>query len=214
MTYVAWAVLYEGGSDAAYYDVLIPRVMEELALAGNRLPTIPTTPAIRLKRANINEVAAEACAAKDAFHILFIHADTGGRGLEAGIARRSDAFVDAAFTLCGIEPELCVVIAPRHETEAWILADSSAVTSSLGYTGSAGSLGLPASAGEAERLVDPKAVLANAVQIIRGRRKSFEVSQIFPAIAQRQRLAELRRTASFRQFEGQLRTALTRLHAL
>lgn len=30
MTYVGWAVLYEGSSDQDYFDVLIPKIMEEI----------------------------------------------------------------------------------------------------------------------------------------------------------------------------------------
>jgi hypothetical protein len=128
MTYIAWAVLYEGDSDASYFDVLIPRVLETLALTGPRLPTIPLEPAIRLRRASTDKVAEEACGAKDSFDVVFIHADTGGRAMEQKIHDRGAAYCLAMQIGCGWPGDRCVVIAPRHETEAWVLADPQAVT--------------------------------------------------------------------------------------
>jgi hypothetical protein len=214
MTYVSWAVLYEGDTDAAYFNVLIPRLMEDLAVAGTKLPTIPTTPAIRLKRDGPRKVAEEACAASDAFFLVFIHADTGGRHQAKGLEQRGEAYCNEMRERCGWSSDRCIVIAPRHETEAWVLADADAVTATLGYNGTPNSIGLPATGDQAERLVDPKAVLQQAVAQVRGRRRPIELSQVFPAIAQRQDLGALRRVASFRRFEDSLRTALDDLGCL
>lgn len=214
MTYVAWAVVYEGDTDAAYFDVLIPRLMEDLAIAGTKLPTIPTGPAIRLRRGGPEEVAKEACAASDAFFLVFIHADAGGRDVAKGIGQRSTAYCEEMHKLCGWSTDRCVVITPRHETEAWVLADPAAVTSTLGYTGPPASIGLPATPAAAERLVDPKATLRQAVAKVRGRRRTVDLAQVFPAIAQRQSLAELRKLASFQAFENCVRTALNDLGCL
>ena len=214
MTYVAWAVVYEGDTDAAYFNVLIPRLMEDLAIAGTKLPNIPTVPAIRLKRGGPEEVAKEACATSDAFYIVFIHADTGGRGLASSIGSRSTAYCEEMHKLCGWSTDRCVLISPRHETEAWILADPAAVTGTLGYTGSAASLGLPTTPAEAERLIDPKATLRQAIAQVRGRRRAIDLAQVFPAIAQRQSLAELRKSPSFQAFEDGVRKALNDLHCL
>jgi len=214
MTYVAWAVLYEGETDAAYYNVLIPRLMEALALAGTKLPNIPAGPAIRLKRAGTEDVAREACGAQDAFYLVFIHADTGGRALAQALDQRGTAYCEAMQRRCNWPTDRCIVIAPRHETEAWVLADPEAVKSTLGYTGSPGSIGLPANATEAERVVDPKATLQQAVARVRGRRRAVDLAQVLPAIAQRQELGELRRSASFRAFEERVRVALNDLGCL
>ena len=214
MTYVAWTVLYEGETDAAYYNVLIPRLMEDLVVAGTKLPTIPTAPAIRLKRAGPSEVAEEACAARDSFLLVFIHADTGGRHIARGLAQRATAYCDEMRQRCGWSSDRCIVITPKHETEAWVLADPVAVTATLGYTGTASSIGLPTTAGQAERLVDPKSTLKQAVAQVRGRRRPVELSQVFPAIALRQDLATLRGLASFRRFEDSVRTALDDLGCL
>lgn len=214
MTYVAWAALYEGDTDAAYYNVLIPRLMEDLVISGTKLPTIPISPAIRLKRAGPEEAAKEACANSDSFFLIFIHADTGGRGLSAGVASRSKSYCEEMRRLCGWSTDRCIVITPKHETEAWILADPEAVTSTLGYGGTPASIGLPLNPAQAERLIDPKATLQQAVAQVRGRRRNVDLAQVFPAIAQRQRLVELRKTASFRSFEKGIETALRDLGCL
>src|ERR1022692_1991484 len=212
MTYLSWAVLYEGDSVAAYLDLLVPRLIDEILMArGRGHSTIPAAPALRLRRGAVDEVAREACEARDAFYLVFVHADTGGRNLEASLETRASAYCEAMHALCDWPPVRCITISPRHEVEAWILADSQAVTSALGYNGSPGSSGLPTSAAEAERLPDPKAVLSGAVAHVRGRRRRIDVKQIFPAIAQRQSFATLRQTRSFASFEASLLAALADL---
>jgi hypothetical protein len=212
MTYVSWAALYEGPTDQSYFDLLLPRVMEDLILQrGTRNVTIPAVPAVRISRGSVEQVAAEACRARDAFHLVFIHADTGGRGLSAGLEYRSGAYCQAMHDLCEWPPDRCIRISPSHETEAWVLADPGAVTDALGYRGAAAEIGLPEDATQAERLVDPKAALENVMARVRGRRRSLDVQYIFPAIAQRQRLELLRRSRSFASFEAEVAQALVSL---
>ncbi len=211
MTYVAWAVLYEGDTDAAYFDILIPRLMEELVTSSRKSSTIPLAPAIRFRRSSLENIAEEAYRTKDAFHLIFIHADTGGRALEQGMYHRGEAYCAAIRARCAWPNDRCIIIAPRHETEAWILADPDAVINTLGYTGSPASLGLPQNGAAAERLSDPKAILQSAVTQVRKRRRAFEAAQIYPAIAQRQRFSELRNANSFRNFENYVRIALQTL---
>jgi hypothetical protein len=212
MTYVSWAAFYEGTTDEAYFELLIPRVMEDFIMRlGTRHSTIPPAPSVRLQRRGVKKVAEEACKAREAFQLVFIHADTGGRAIEADLEERSVRYCEAMHALCNWPSVRCITISPRHETEAWILADPDAVTAALGYRGSPASIGLPNDASEAERLGDPKAVLAAAVGKVRGRRRSFDAKQIFPAIAQRQSLSNLRKATSFAAFEGSLMAGLADL---
>ncbi len=212
MTYVSWAALYEGSTDQLYFDVLIPRIMDEMILAkGVRNSTIPAAPSLLLKRGSADSIARELCASQRSFHIVFIHADTGGRALEQGIGDRGGVVPELARELCGWPSERCIVIAPRHEMEAWVLADPEAVCDSLGYNGTPASVGLPNNAPAAERLPDPKAVLSAAITQIRGRRGHLTAIQLFPAVAQRQSLEALRRTNSFRRFERAIAEALLSL---
>ena len=42
MTWLSWAVLYEGDSDASYFDVLLPRLMTEIVFTrGTRHSDVP-----------------------------------------------------------------------------------------------------------------------------------------------------------------------------
>lgn len=212
MTYVSWAALYEGASDQAYFDLLIPRAMESIiALRGTRNSTISPSPAVRFQRGPAGAVAKKICSASDAFHLIFIHSDTGGRALQTEMDHRSTRYCESIHTLCDWPVVRCISISPRHETEAWVIADPGAVTAALGYRGSPESIGLPITALQAERLVDPKHALEAAVMQVRGRRRPYDAKQIFPAIAQRQSIAILRETKSFSAFETTLSAALTDL---
>jgi hypothetical protein len=214
MIYLAWAVLYEGESDAAYYDVMIPRLMDDLVRAGTKFPTIPEAPAVRFRRASIEAVAQEACELRDAFYLAFIHSDAGGRGLQRTLGNRSCSYCEKMNELCDWPRTTCIVLAPERETETWLLADPQAILGSLGYTGTAASLSLPENVRQAERLQDPKGVLRNAVDLVRRRPSRGEAGEIYSTIAQRQDLGKLRQAASFRGFEERLSLALRELHCL
>ncbi len=215
MIYVSWCAFYEGVSDAAYFGILIPRIMEDIILdRGTGNATVPPDPAIRFGRGAIELVAQEACAGRDAFRLAFFHADTGGSGLASALPSRSDAYCARMHDFCSWPPVRCITITPRHETEAWILSDPAAVTAALGYTGLPASIGLPSNAREAERLNDPKSVLAEAMAQVRGRRRRPDVSQIFSAIAQRQSFAALRQAGSFIRFQDDLLAGLADLRCI
>lgn len=212
MTYLSWAAMYEGADDAAYFNVLIPRVMEEIALHhGTKQSTIPPSPAVIIPRGAIEKVSKKACRARQAFHLIFFHADTGGRNLEAGLDARASAYCRAMHADCAWPARRCIVIAPRHETEAWILADPHAVTAALGYAGTPASIGLPANAKVAERLPDPKQTLMAAVRAVRKGSRSIDVQQVAAAISQRQSLHLLRHAESFADLETKVRHALADL---
>lgn len=214
MKYVSWASFYEGPSDALYLDVLLPRIIRDLvAQRGIDIVEVPDFPAVRLGERGraIESVAEEACEFSSAYDVVFIHADTGGRDLERGLANRAQAYCEAFNARCEWPLDRCLTITPRHETEAWLLADGQAVASTLGYTGNPVEIGLPANAKAAEKLGDPKQALAGAIREVRGRRRSHEISNLFPAIAQRQSLNVLRGSQSFASFEQRLGVCLQAL---
>lgn len=217
MIYLSWAAVYEGPTEHSYFDVLLPRIMEEITrVDGTRTVTIPATPAVALSRYG-RDIARVAEGVRDnaaAFHLLFIHADTGGRSVRESIGQRSTAHCQAVHELCEWNPARCVIVTSCHETEAWVMADPNAVMAALGYRGKIGDLGLPSDALQAERLVDPKVVLENAVVQIRGRRARRNGSQLFSTIAQTQDIAALRGSSSFRAFESKLRAGLVSLGCL
>lgn len=217
MRYLSWAVLYEGHSDALYFDALLPRVISDIvAREARETIEVPDGPAVKLGREgrSISAVVKEACASREAFEVIFVHADTGGRALEQGVGARADAYCHELNSECDWPTERCVTITPRHETEAWLLADATAVAGALGYAGSPQDLGLPLGARDAERLQDPKRALAGALEQISQRRRAHHLETLFSSIAQRQELQILRQSRSFSDFEGRLRHSLKALRYL
>lgn len=213
MTYISWAALYEGAHDSEYFNILIPKLMEEIVIEERvRDADIPLDPVAIFGRngREIDSVTREICENKNSIHIVFIHADTGGRGLEENIKSRSQVYVDRAKELCGFNEDRCVLLLPRHETEAWALSDPAALASALGYRGNMATLGAPASAAQAEANPDPKQTLVSIVESAqRGRRA--DIRRILPSIAQYQSIEALRGSRSFRDFDMRLRLALKSL---
>ncbi|MDE0039572.1 MAG: hypothetical protein OXU77_18745 [Gammaproteobacteria bacterium] len=214
--YLAYALFCEGPSDFAYFEVLIPRVIAALvAEKGIRLVDTPTEPSVRLGEmdGSVRAVAAEACRRREAFHIVFVHSDVGGRGQEKRLDSRSISYCEQMSEICDFPQSRCVTLTPRHMMEAWALADPDAVLGALGYKGSPASIGLPRDGGEAERLADPKATLDFAVgRVTNDRRRGGHT--FLPAIAQRQAMNALRRASSFGDFESRLQVALRSLGTL
>ena len=214
--YLAYALFCEGTSDFAYFEVLIPRLIDSIVSDLGICPVDrPDTPTLRLGRPNrtVEAVAMEACRAKDAIHLAFIQADTGGRNQEGAGDARSAAYCAKMHEICEFPQPRCVLLRPRHETEAWVLADPNAVLEALGHRGPAACLGLPGNPREAERYQDPKSCLDSALRRVTNNPRR-QARTLLPAIAQRQSIAELRRSASFRDFESRLKTALQDLGIL
>ena len=214
--YLAYALFCEGPSDFAYFEVLIPRLIDAIVSDLGILPVDrPDTPTLRLGQPDrtVESVAMEACRAKDAIHLAFIHADTGGRSQEGVVDARSTAYCRKMHEICDFPQPRCVLLRPRHETDAWVLADPTAVLEALGYRGSAADLGLPDNPGEAERYQNPKSCLDSALRRVTNNPRR-QARTLLPAIAQRQSIAELRRSASFSDFESRLETALQDLGIL
>ncbi len=209
--YLSYAIFCEGASDREYLNVLIPRLITHLVLAeGVRLVEVAPTPAVIFAvRGTVEEVARGACEAANSFHLFFIHADTGGRAQERQLPNRSEAYCEAMERECAWPRERCIVVAPRHETEAWVLMDPGAVADALGYNGDLSQYGMPRTPAECEVLADPKATLNGVIRGVRGRRaRPVSATDLYPAIASRQAVAILQSSASFLTFENQLRVGL------
>ena len=214
--YLAYALFCEGPSDFSYFEVLVPRVIESIVLDAGNLPVdVPERPSLRLGRGGrqIDRVAQEACYGREAFHLVFIHTDTGGRGQVTNLASRSNAYCVRMHEICELRRERCVLVRPALMTESWALADPKAVLDALGYRGAPSELELPADAAQAEVHPDPKACLDSALRSVRGSRRSRRET-LLPAIAQRQSIDALRRSQSFRELERSLHAALADLGVL
>lgn len=214
--YLAYALFCEGASDYSYFEILLPRVIESIVLGVGRVPVeVSEPPAVRLGRRGrgVDEVAAEACARREAFHIVFVHADTGGRSQLAKVGYRSSAYCERMHELCEWRSERCVLLRPATMTESWALADPPAVLETLGYRGTPSELGLPVDAEQAEDHPNPKICLDSARRTVRGTRRS-RGDALLPAIAQRQSIDALGRSKSFQEFEFSLQRALLDLGVL
>ena len=169
--YLAYALFCEGASDYSYFEVLVPRVIESTVLKVGKTPVdVPERPSLRLGRRgrSVDAVAREACDGREAFHVVFVHADTGGRGQQAKLPERSTAYCKRMHEECELRPERCVLLRPASMMESWALADPEAVLGTLGYRGAPAELGLPAGAEQAEAHPDPKGCLDSALRAVRG----------------------------------------------
>lgn len=212
--YISWARVYEGASDAAYFDTLIRRVLfDVISSNATRNIDIADESIFRFGQESreISVVAREICAASDSFDLVFIHADAGTSGQEAFAFARAEAYAAAACHLCGFSMDRYVCLVPRREMESWALADAQAVCRSIGFSGEPRVLGIPTHPADAERLGDPKAVLQQAVSRFKRRIRSGDVTRLLSSIAQMQSLECLRECDSFRQFEICLTDRLSRL---
>lgn len=210
--YLPWAGYFEGTTDREYFKILIPRLMHDLiSNYGLRSVTIPEDViCFGSKNRTIEFVAREACESKDSFHIWFVHADTGGRALARNISTRSDAYKNAANAMCDLPIDRCVVVAPRKETESWVLADRFAVLSAFGISIDHENR-LPIRPILCESISDPKEILDNFARSINRKRYKNGASSLFSAIALVQNLDNLSQLPSFRSFENELKIALASL---
>lgn len=206
--YLSWSAFYEGATDAHYFNVLIPRLLDDIVRTDCLKPCdIIEFPAVQfgVRSRSFDKVSEEICARKNEFHIIFVHADMGGRGLAENLADRREHLIKLANDLCGFNPDFAVMLSPDRELEAWALSDETALRSALGVNSIPQHL-VPASPTAAEALVDPKATLDNIIRsVVRKRPPS---KQILVRIAQEQSLSELRKANSFKIFERSLRQAL------
>jgi hypothetical protein len=94
--YLSWSAFYEGASDAQYFNIIIPRLLDEIIrVCGKRPCDVGEYPALEFGIGNrsFDDVAVEICERKNEFHIIFVHADLGGRGLAANIAQRREQLI-------------------------------------------------------------------------------------------------------------------------
>lgn len=206
--YLSWSAFYEGASDAQYFNIIIPRLLDEIIRVGGKRPCdVGEYPALEFGIGNrsFDDVAVEICERKNEFHIIFVHSDLGGRGLAANIAQRREQLIQKAQALCGFDPRIAVMLSPEKELEAWALADHAAVKVALGVNTIPQGL-MPDTPIAAEKLSDPKARLDAVIRSVTNRRSSAR--NILVRIAQEQSIDELRRANSFQVFEESLRNAL------
>jgi len=206
--YLSWSAFYEGATDAQYFNIIIPRLLDDIIRTSGRRPCdVGEFPAVEfgVVDRSFDKVAEEICARKNEFHIIFVHADLGGRGLAADVALRREQLILQAQSICGFDPQIAVMLSPKKELEAWALADLAAIKAALGVNTIPDDL-MPATPSAAEKLPNPKANLNAIVKSATNKRSSAR--NILVRIAQEQSIDELRRAPSFEEFEVRLRYVL------
>lgn len=112
-----------------------------------------------------------------------------------------------------------VGVVPDKETEAWMLADMTAVATAIGLSKE---LSSPASPRRLHTVADPKLELAQLVQGAYDtgsrsrlvRRTSFQVERLYSSLAAQVDFATLSPVPAFARYESELRQALRRLELL
>lgn len=206
MSQLSWAVSYEGSTDARYLDVLIRRVIEAHCLRVNVSVEVSTTP-LRFARRSPEHIIQEATRLRDAFDVLFVHADAGGREQRKTLSERCLVICRELAEQSILPTERCVPVIPRREMEAWAIADQGAVAKALGYNGRLEALGLPTPPKTAESINDPKDTLRRAQRTVVNQRR--RLPDRLALIAEYQSLSVLRRVPSFKSFDDATAMALS-----
>lgn len=211
MTYISWSIYVEGPTDAEYLKVLIPRVIGYLlSQSDGPLSTVPESPAFTfgIPRLDLEKIAKKVCEGSEAFHILFVHGDTGGRALAEQLNHRTCALCERIEAVCGFQRSRCIIVAPNRETEAWTLADISAVRQVFGLAAGVPLQGMPATPTAVEHLQDPKQVTQDFLGRVSGGARRRRPRWPFESIAQKQDIELLLQVPSFRSFSDALKEAL------
>lgn len=214
MRWLGTALYAEGPTDTRFLQPLLQRACAQMCLTGCSAPVevsdvldLQPLPATR-GQARGQRIVSAAREARDAWSILFIHADADS-DQERAIQER----VEPARALLQAEwGAHSVAVVPVRMTEAWVLADFQALKSAFGTTMSEHELGLvDVAAHGPDRLTDPKATLAAAFRASRGKRRARSVATYFGLIGETASFDQLRRLAAYRRMEGELRLALQTL---
>lgn len=220
MHYLGLALYAEGKTDYYFLRPLLQRLCEELctqeASQAVEVSTVLALDHPESKQDASREVRILAAAeqARDAWRILFVHADAAGNATHAREQLTQPAIdqLRQRFAAQGVG----VAVVPVRETEAWAINDGDALRQVFGTTLSDAEMGIPQTSAAVESTADPKAVLNTAFDATRpsGRRKRQGVSPMLNAIGEQVSFARLRQLQAFFSLENELRLALTQLRIL
>jgi len=217
MHYLGLALYAEGRTDYSFLCPLLARLCEDIC-THDAERAVEFSEVLRLDHpASANDAPREerivvaASEARNAWHILFVHADGSGDP-----ARKHQEQVQPAIDRLRQQPfgkGLGVAVIPVRETEAWAIVDGDALRRVFGTTLTDDQLGLPGSPNAAEAVPDPKALLKTAFQATQpsARRRKQGVSPMLNALGEQVSLKRLRELAAFSSLEHELRQALRQL---
>ena len=220
MEHLSLAFAGEGPTDYRFLPPLLHRQVEQLILhRGTRAVQVgPVTPVLPEGKCSnqADAVAKEFISGEIFAQILFVHTDAGA-SVSAARTQRVEPVVKLLERL-DRAPKVIGVI-PDRETEAWMLADSSALERTIGV--GEGVLGAH-SAKQLSGLLDPKAELdqilsgldARARQSRRSRRTPDRQSRVYENLGSELDLPVLARVPAYRTFVEEVAVKLTELNLI
>jgi|GEM_PF-369510 len=217
MRYLGLALYAEGPTDYYFLKPLLRRVCESLCACQGVVPLEIgdilelDDPVESRDERRAERIATTASASRDAWHILFLHADGSGNPDRVREEQVAPAMRCLEAEL-GVEYGSVAVI-PVRETEAWLLADGDSLRRAFGINRSDQELGIPSLARDVEGIPDPKQVLEAACVMTasrrRGRRK--KASAFFELIGELVSIDTLRQIPAFKAMHDELSETLQRL---
>lgn len=220
MQYLGLALYAEGRTDYYFLCPLLRRLCEDIC-ANNAHEPIDVSDVLELSdtedahgKHRHERIACAALSAKEAWRILFIHADSDGNALSARTNR-----VEPALALLMQEKDIHgigVAVIPIREMESWAIADGDAIRSAFGTPLDNRALGLPIASRSVEQIVNPKSVLQSAFNATRpsSRRIRQGTSPYLSMIGEQISLNVLRTIPSFKCLDDELRSALRQLQII
>ena len=221
MRYLSLALYAEGPTDHVFLQSILYRLTHETAFRISDRPVeiaeafvrgVPSG-AASARKDRIEQVFGKALSS-NAINLLFLHTDGGS---DEAAARRERIEPFSNYAKSQWPSVLCVPVVPVRETEAWAIADTSALIADLGTRKSAADLGLDELPLQAEREPSPKAKLRRAQDLVRqGRRARTKqgIEGIPAGLGARVRLDNLRQLSAFKTLENDLEQALNALWPL
>lgn len=211
MTYVSWALYVEGPTDRSYLGIILPRLINHLlASANGPMATVPDNPVevFGIPKDKLETIAQLVCAGKDAFHLLFVHGDLGGRGIASTVDSRTCALCEKINERCDFQRDRCILAVPNREIEAWTLADPLAIRSAFGFPADREVPHIPSKAQHVEGLPDPKVTRDDFLRAISAGRRRALPRWPYESIAQEQDVSRLLTVPSFAVLADATRAAL------
>lgn len=209
MSYLGLAFFGEGRTDRRFLIPLLSRLSDEVARSigfvgdiSDIFPCEEPTPRSTALDYRILHVARDLATG---FHVLFVHQD-GGRDRDEALRLRVQPGV-ARVRAADLSIEIVPVV-PVRMMETWALADGEALGRVLGTTRDLHALGLPP-VSDVEGVQDPKALLADVIREVVGRRRS--PPNYLDRLGEEVNLCELRRLPSFVETEALVRETFGRL---
>ena len=220
MRYLGLALYAEGPTDYYFLRPLLQRLCEDLCMRLARMP-VEVSEVLALNHPSSVSAAprevrilAAATAARDAWTLLFVHADG------ANDPRRArEEQIDPALTAIRSQfPEdvTGIAVIPVRETEAWAIVDGDAVRQAFGTVLDNSRLGLPASTRAAEAVTDPKLALQGVLEAVdpSARRRQQRISAYLNLLGEQVSLSCLRELPAFSRLDSEVTDALRRLQIL